>query len=115
MVAKYVQISDHIRGTDQRFIYAYDFLHMWLFMVELIQAGEAETGMEYPRVVMSMGTAPDEHSKEEDPGAGILEEEDPYAMESDERYDADADSEQGDDDEGGFDHGNIDDLGDEFR
>ena len=112
---KDVLISDHIRGTDQRFIYAYDFLHMWLFMVELIQAGEAETGMEYPRVVMSMGTAPDEHSKEEDPGAGILEEEDPYAMESDERYDGDEDDAQRGDEEDGFDHGNIDDLGDEFR
>ena len=33
-----VFISDHIRSTRQRFIYAYDFLHLWMFMLELIAA-----------------------------------------------------------------------------
>jgi hypothetical protein len=113
-----VLISDHIRSTDQRFIYAYDFLHMWMFLVELIHADKAEPGVQYPRVVMSMGTAPDEHSKEEDLSAGILED-DPYAMETDERYDPEEDADM----EGGSPHeddedlgmGSIDDLGDEYR
>jgi hypothetical protein len=74
-----VYISDHIRSTSQRFIYAYDFLHMWMFMVELIGASDPEAGVQYPRVVMSMGTAPDEHSKEDDLTAGILPD-DPYAI-----------------------------------
>jgi Plasmid pRiA4b ORF-3-like protein len=112
-----VYISDHIRSTDQRFIYAYDFLHMWMFMVELIHAGDPEAGVQYPRVVMSMGTAPDEHSKEDDLTAGILPD-DPYAV-GDEEHAYDEEEEWGDE-EGGedhdeFGHGNIDDLGEEFR
>jgi len=66
---------------------------------------------------MSMGNAPDEHSKEDDLTAGILED-DPYAMDSEEVYDADEDmgfegAEDEDHDE--FGHGGFDDLGEEFR
>lgn len=113
-----VLISDHMRSTRQRFIYVYDYLHMWLFMVELIAATDPMPGVTYPRVVMSMGNAPDEHSKEIDLSEGILDEEDPYSS-GPEDYGADED-----DDELGFDdddedalgrHGNIDDLGDEYR
>ena len=109
-----VRISDHIRSTSQRFIYAYDFLHMWMFMVELIQVGDPKPGANYPRVVMSMGTAPDEHSKEDDLTAGIVEE-DPYAMD-DEEHDLDEEDRDPDDaDHNEFGHGNIDDLGEEYR
>lgn len=112
-----VRISDHIRSTDQRFIYAYDFLHMWMFMVELVQAGDPMPGVPYPRVVMRMGTPPDEHSKELDLSDGILDEdEDPYAPD-DEEYGHDPEDDDGfggdDDDFSG--HGNIDDLGDAYR
>lgn len=109
-----VHISDHLRSTDQRFIYAYDFLHMWMFMVELVHASDPEAGVELPRVVMSMGTAPDEHSKEDDLSAGIQE--DPYAMGEEEHdYDADDfDHEEGQDHDE-FGHGNIDDLGEEYQ
>ena len=112
-----VYISDHIRSTDQRFIYAYDFLYMWMFMVELISAQDPEVGASYPRIVMSMNVAPDEHSKEDDLSTGILSE-DPYAMDDEEHQydDEDDDSgfgeEEGDDE---FGHGSIDDLGDEYR
>jgi hypothetical protein len=111
-----VYISDHIRSTAQRFIYAYDFLHMWMFMVELIHAGDPEAGVQYPRVVMSMGTAPDEHSKEDDLTAGILPD-DPYAI-GDEQHAYDEEEwgdEEGGEDHDEFGHGNIDDLGEEFR
>lgn len=114
-----VYISDHIRSTSQRFVYAYDFLHMWMFMVELIQAGDPENGVTYPRVVMSMGNAPGEHSKEDDLTAGILPD-DPYAIGDEEHaYDEEEGDEWGDSEEGEdhneFGHGNIDDLGEEFR
>ena len=109
-----VHISDHLRSTDQRFIYAYDFLHMWMFMVELVHAGDPEAGVVLPRVVMSMGTSPDEHSKEDDLTAGILEE-DPYAMGEEEHDydDDDFDHEEGQDHDE-FGHGNLDDLGEEY-
>ncbi len=111
-----VYISDHIRSTSQRFIYAYDFLHLWMFMVELIAATDPEPAATYPRVVMSMGTAPDEHSKEDDLTAGITDE-DPYAMDDEEHGLDDDDWGDGDEDEdhNEFGHGSIDDLGDEFR
>jgi hypothetical protein len=111
-----VYISDHIRSTSQRFIYVYDFLHMWMFMVELIQAGDPAPGVTYPRVVLSMNDAPGEHSREDDLTAGILDE-DPYAMDAEEQQYEDDDEfgfdEEGEHDE--FGHGSIDDLGDDYR
>lgn len=114
-----VLISDHIRSTDQRFIYAYDFLHMWMFMVELIHAGDPEKGVEYPRVVMSMKEAPGEHSKEDDLTAGIHDD-DPYAMDSEEHHYEEGEDDHGHDEEedadhNEFGHGSIDDLGEEYR
>ncbi len=113
-----VLISDHIRSTTQRFVYAYDFLHMWMFMVELIAAGDPMPGVAYPRVVMTMGSAPDEHSKEIDLADGIVAGEDPYAT-GPEEYGTDDDDDEDlfsdeEDEEFGR-HGNIDDLGDEYR
>ncbi|MBK7945946.1 MAG: hypothetical protein IPJ85_11870 [Flavobacteriales bacterium] len=99
-----VRISDHMRSTTQRFVYAYDFLHMWLFMVELIGAGEPEEGISYPRMVLSMHEAPDEHSKEDDLTAGILEE-DPYAMgEEEQQYEEGEDDAEFSDEEQGEGH-----------
>ncbi|HQV53727.1 MAG: hypothetical protein IPI00_16415 [Flavobacteriales bacterium] len=110
---KEVYISDHMRSTSQRFIYAYDFLHMWMFMVELIGASDPDATLTYPRVVLSMKEAPDEHSKEDDLSAGILAE-DPYDL-GDEEHGMDDDDQYGDDDHDEFGHGNIDDLGEEYR
>lgn len=110
-----VLISDHIRGTKQRFLYVYDFLYLWVFMVELIAATDPMPGVEYPRVVMSMVDAPDEHSKEMEMAEGILEDdEDPYSSGPETHgYEDDEGSEEDDDEFGSF--GNIDDLGDEYR
>ena len=109
-----VYISDHIRSTSQRFIYAYDFLHMWMFMVELIAATDPMPGVEYPRTVLRMGTAPDEHSKELDLSDGIQDDEDMDDTGHFDREDDDDDDPGVDDDEFGS-HGSIDDLGDEYR
>jgi len=114
-----VRISDHMRSTTQRFVYAYDFLHMWMFMVELISAGEPEEGVTYPRVVLSMHEAPDEHSKEDDLTAGILEE-DPYAMgEEEQQYEEGEEGDESGDEEQGEDHDEFGHGGgggdDEFR
>ncbi len=112
-----VLISDHIRSTTQRFVYAYDFLHMWMFLIELIGVDEPRAGATYPRVVMSMGVAPDEHSKETDLADGILEDDDPYASgPEDHRYeDDDEEGGSGEDEDEFGQHGSIDDLGEEYR
>jgi hypothetical protein len=112
-----VHISDHIRSTQQRFLYVYDFLHLWVFMVELIGAEDPKPAVTYPRVIMSMGNAPDEHSKEMELADGIFDEEDPYSSGPETLgYDDDEDEEGFGDDEDEFgSHGSIDDLGEEYR
>lgn len=57
------QIGDHMRSAQQRFVYAYDFLHMWMFMCECIHVDDPVKGQRYPKVVMSVGTPPGEHSR----------------------------------------------------
>lgn len=96
-----VQIGDHIRDTDQRFVYAYDFLHMWMFMLELVDAHDPIKGKRYPQVVLSNGTPPGEHSRELNLADGILpDEDDTYRADTEEVYDADEemgfDEEEGD-------------------
>lgn len=111
-----VQIGDHIRDTHQRFVYAYDFLHMWMFMVELIHADEPVKGRRYPQVVMSMGTPPGEHSRmdaallrSDDADEGLFEEED------DDERSGYADEEGEEHDEEGHGHQDFPDGGDEWR
>lgn len=100
-----VYISDHMRSTNQRFVYAYDFLHMWMFMVELINASKPEPGVTYPRVVLSMKEAPSEHSKEDDLTAGIIDEEDPYSAGAEEhQYEEGEDGDEFGEEEHGEEH-----------
>ena len=110
-----VLISDHIRSANQRFIYAYDFLHMWLFMVELIGAGDPEPEVTYPRVVLSMNDAPDEHSKEDELTAGILDE-DPYALDDEEHGYEEGEEDDPFGDDGGEEGGEaFDESSEDFR
>jgi hypothetical protein len=112
------EIADHVRDTRQRFVYAYDFLHMWMFLVELIHADEPVKGKRYPQVVMSMGTPPHEHSRMDT--ALMPSEEDDMREEAEEVYDANED--MGHDEEHGEEHDELGhgdhdftDGGDEWR
>ena len=102
-----VEVGDHVREPDQRFVYAYDFLQMWMFMVERIGTGDPDPELTYPHVALSIGKPPHEHARMQDLLLPDTEEElngvqddDPYA----------------DEDEDGDEHygGSIDDLGDEY-
>ncbi|MFT5580874.1 MAG: hypothetical protein ACI9XP_001325 [Lentimonas sp.] len=55
-------IHEFIEEKEQKFILVYDFLKMWIFLVELISY-EKETPSEV-QLVLSVGDAPDEDSKE---------------------------------------------------
>ncbi len=55
------QMKDFISDPDQKFILVYDFLRMWIFLIELI--GFEEKGPDSPQVLISMGEAPLEDSK----------------------------------------------------
>lgn len=58
-------VSDMISEVDQKLIYVYDFLRMWIFYIELINLNKSpELVVNYPRTVLEYGTAPKESSKE---------------------------------------------------
>jgi hypothetical protein len=91
---KDVLISDHMRSTKQRYIYVYDFLFHWSFLVELVKAGEPVKGKRYPVVVFSHGEPPGEMSRMDPillPGNEGDAEEDNMREEAEEIYDADED------------------------
>lgn len=46
--------------ASSRMIYIYDFLSMWTFLIELEDIVRKSEGIDYPQVVFSMGTLPDE-------------------------------------------------------
>ncbi len=104
-----VEVGDHIRDADQRFVYAYDFLTMWMFLVERIGTGDPDPALTYPRVAMSVGKAPSERSRSALLGMDLEEEEINGAHNGDDPFADDAD-EDGDEHYGG----SIDDLGDKY-
>lgn len=57
-------IKDFIGEPDQKMILVYDFLKMWIFLVELI--GYTKDNPTTPEVILSVGEAPVESSKEDD-------------------------------------------------
>lgn len=52
-------IQDILTGTHQRMLYAYDFMNIKTFYVEVMSLSEKEEGTSYPRVVYSFGDTPD--------------------------------------------------------
>jgi len=61
VVMKDAIIKDFLEEPDQKFILVYDFMRMWIFLLELI--GYEAEGPETPLVSMSVGMAPPEDSK----------------------------------------------------
>lgn len=75
-VMKDAIIKDFLEEPDQKFILVYDFMRMWIFLIELI--GYEKEGPETPNVLLAMGMAPPEDSKpaeNENMFAGEFEEE----------------------------------------
>lgn len=60
-IMKDALIKDFIEEPDQKFILVYDFMRMWIFLLELI--GYEKEGPEKPEVLLSMGMAPPEDSR----------------------------------------------------
>ena len=87
---------------DQKMILVYDFLKMWIFLIELQERTSDKVAK--PEVVFSIGKAPDENDKSEE-----------FNMESEEMYEESEDDEFSDEfdefDEEGFseDYGSYDD------
>ena len=97
---KEVLISDHMRSTKQRYLYVYDFLLNWNFMVELVHAGEPVKGKRYPVVVFKNGEPPGEMSRMDPlllPGNDADEDPENMREEAEEVYDANEDMGHGED------------------
>ena len=55
-------IGSEIRDPNQKFVYVYDFVKNWSFLVELINVSKEENGkLEYPALVKSEGIAPSQY------------------------------------------------------
>lgn len=57
-------LNDFMEEEHQRLILVYDFMRMWIFLVELLEETNAPSGSSYPKIVMKFGDSPDEESKE---------------------------------------------------
>jgi hypothetical protein len=119
---KDVRISDHMRSTRQRYLYVYDFLQNWTFLIELVHADAPEKGKRYPLVLLSHGVPPGEFSRM-DAALMPATEEDNMREEAEEIYDegegngfneeeGDGGNDEGGDDEG---FGGHEELPEEYR
>ena len=61
-VMKDAIIKDFLEETDQKFILVYDFMRMWIFLIELI--GFDKNDPEKPSILLSIGKPPSEQSKD---------------------------------------------------
>jgi hypothetical protein len=60
-VMKSAIIKDFLEEPDQKFILVYDFLRMWIFLLEII--GYEKEGPDQPQLLLSVGMSPPEDSK----------------------------------------------------
>jgi hypothetical protein len=61
-VMKEAIIKNFLEEPDQKFILVYDFMRMWIFLIELI--GFDKTEPKTPSILLSVGKAPLENSKD---------------------------------------------------
>ncbi|MFM8596502.1 MAG: IS1096 element passenger TnpR family protein [Flavobacteriales bacterium] len=60
-VMKQALIQEFIQDPDQRFILVYDFMRMWIFLIELIAYEKGTPAA--PMMALAIGTAPTEQSR----------------------------------------------------
>lgn len=68
------KLSNFMEAPDQKIILVYDFLRMWIFLIELQE--RTEETPDKPQVALAVGTAPPEDSKMIQDDAFFGEEED---------------------------------------
>lgn len=59
-----VLLKEKIYKQDQRLLYVFDFLLMWCFYIEVVEFKSFNASEAFPKVMLSYGEAPDQHSKE---------------------------------------------------
>lgn len=83
LLMKDTTVGSEIRDTNQKFIYVYDFVKNWNFLVELINVSKEENPkVEYPSVVRSEGIAPQQYGTRGLVGDKLAEMEEKYDLDS---------------------------------
>jgi hypothetical protein len=91
-------IGTEIKDPNQKFIYVYDFVKNWSFLVELIGVSKEESSkIEYPAMVKSEGIAPSQYGTKGIAGDKLTEMEEKYDLKAGTEGFG---TEGGDDDEG---------------
>ncbi|PWT76975.1 MAG: hypothetical protein C5B59_05255 [Bacteroidetes bacterium] len=74
-------IGSEIRDPNQKFVYVYDFVKNWSFLVELINVSKEENGkLDYPAVVKTEGIAPSQYGTRGLVGDKLAEVEEKYDL-----------------------------------
>jgi len=74
-------IGSEIRDPNQKFIYVYDFVKNWGFLVELISVSKEDTGkLDYPAVIKTEGIAPSQYGTKGLVGDKLTEMEEKYDL-----------------------------------
>ena len=74
-------IGSEIRDPNQKFVYHYDFVKGWSFMVELINVSKEENAkLEYPHVTKTEGIAPSQYGTKGLVGDKLAEMEEKYDL-----------------------------------
>src|SRR6201991_1571985 len=111
-------IGSEIFDPNQKFVYVYDFVKNWSFLVELINVSKEESGkLEYPAVIKSEGIPPSQYGTKGLVGDKLTEIEEKYDLtkgtegfgligasgeaEVDSEADTDTDSESEEEEQGG--------------
>ena len=75
------RIEELLTGTHQRLLYAYDFMNIRTFYVEVLAIHPEENGIQYPRVTLSYGSTPQYEDSD------MEEIDDPDALDFDDDFD----------------------------
>jgi hypothetical protein len=77
-------IGTEIKDPNQKFIYQYDFLKGWTFLIELIQViKEEDPKTDYPLVVRKEGLGPSQYGTKDMVTSKLTEMEEKYDLQSD--------------------------------
>lgn len=58
------KLEDMMKSNNQKVLYVYDFLKMWIFYVELVKVNETATRADLPAILIKIGDSPSEDDKE---------------------------------------------------
>ncbi|MBX3240086.1 MAG: hypothetical protein KIT80_22580 [Chitinophagaceae bacterium] len=81
LIMSETQISSEIKNPNERFIYTYDFVKGWTFLVELINVSKEESSkLSYPAVTRTEGIAPSQYGTKSILGDKFVDVEEKYDL-----------------------------------